>query len=234
MGYNYHSASFTEPDARKFAEAIEAGDLRRAIALARALPNGLNTSGRSGQTALMLATERQRADLVRGLIQAGANPNGGPDCSIVGLAVRLDDLTILKILLAAGADPNALLDTVPPILIAARVGAHEAIDELLKKSARINEPDSIGNTAVLVAASVGRWTTVLYLLDKGAVLSEATPIGFTIGEKAQSSRLLSNNPEGIARDQVIARWRTAGLPWPVPNSRTVEQMLKAGTWPPRR
>jgi ankyrin repeat protein len=234
MSFIYKSSSFSDPNAQKFAEEIEAGDLQKAITLARTLPDGLNTAGRSGQTALMLATERQRADIVRGLIQAGANPNGGPDCSIVGLAVRLDDLTILKILLAAGADPNDLLDTEPPILIAARVGAHEAIDELVKRSARIDEPDSIGDTALIVAASVDRWSTVLHLLDKGAVLSQATPMGFTIGETAQSSRLLATRPEGIARDQVVSRWRAAGLPWPAPDFKTVQAMLAAGTWPPRR
>jgi Ankyrin repeats (3 copies) len=234
MSFSYKSSSFADANTRKFAEAIEAGDLQKAITLARSLPDGLNTTGRSGQTALMLATERQRVDLVQGLIQAGANPNGGPDCSIVGLAVRLDDLTILKILLAAGADPNALLDTEPPILLAARVGAHEAIDALLKKSARIDEPDSVGDTALIVAASVDRWTTVLHLLDKGAILSQATPMGFNIGETAQSSRLLATRPEGIARDQVISRWRSTGLPWPAPDNNEVKAMLKAGTWPPKR
>jgi ankyrin repeat protein len=234
MGYNYGADGFVDPSARRFAIDVEAGNLRSAIERAKALPDGLNTEGKGGQTALMIATERQRADIVQGLIRAGADPNGGADCSIVGLAVRLNDLTILKTLLAAGADPNLPLRTMPPISIAARVGAHKAIDELLRHSARIDEPNSIGFTAALIASDTERWLTVNYLLDRGAKLSQSSPRGYTLAESAQISNLLSNNPEGRARDEFISRWRAGGLPWPALNNDQVKTMLDAGAWPPKR
>jgi ankyrin repeat protein len=234
MSYSYGADGFVDPNARRFALAVETGNLRSAIEFAKLLPDGLNTEGEAGQTALMIATERERADLVQGLIRAGADPNGGTNCSIIGLAVRLNDLTILKTLLAAGADPNLPLYATPPISIAARVGAHKAIDELLKNAARIDEPNSIGFTAALIASYTDRWLTVLYLLDRGANLSQSTPAGYTLGESAKISNLLSSHPEGRARDQFILRWRASGLPWPAPDNNEVKAMLKAGTWPPRR
>jgi ankyrin repeat protein len=232
--YNYNSEAFPDPKAKKFIQAVEKSNLKSAIELSKSLQDGLNTAGRSGQTALIIATERQNTTMVKGLLAAGANPNGGADCSIVGLAVRLDDLTILKTLLAAGADPNLPLHTMPPISIAARVGAHKAIDELLRHSARIDEPNSIGFTAALIASDTERWLTVNYLLDRGAKLSQWSPAGYTLGESAQISNLLSSHPEGRARDQFISRWRAGGLPWPAPNNDQVKTMLDAGAWPPKQ
>ncbi|OYQ32710.1 hypothetical protein CHU95_18290 [Niveispirillum lacus] len=49
---------------------------------------------------------------------------------------------------------------------------------------------------------------------------------------AAESRLLTGAPEGTARDEVIARWRSAGLPWPPPDAETLLAAVAQGRWPP--
>ncbi|MGD2179914.1 ankyrin repeat domain-containing protein [Lusitaniella coriacea] len=100
-----------------------------------------------------MAIKQNRADLVRLLLDAGADPNGG-DMEETGLAiaVRKDNLPILRMLLEAGADPNADMEDYERVIMeAAWYGRLEMVKLLVEYGAEVSTW-SQGETAIMSAA----------------------------------------------------------------------------------
>lgn len=153
--------------------AITTGDT---AAVQRLLTEGEDPNecyGADEEPALLVAAVERREEIVRHLLQAGANPNHGDMCGYTPLmaAVCADAIHIVKLLIEAGADPhrhcgcsgaNALQD--------AAIGGHADIVELLLNH-RVEPDDSEnaeGMTALMCAVQALDEESVQLLLTHGA------------------------------------------------------------------
>jgi hypothetical protein len=227
----FNPDAFADGAPRRFATLVTEGRYEEAIAAAADLPAGVNTLGDQNETALLLAVERGRTDGARVLLEAGADPNGGADRAPLVIAVRLPELDAAKLLLSAGADPAGRLGGDTPLHRAAALGRQDAVEMLLSAGASVDQLDRRGTTPALAAAMPDRWRIVLHLLEQGAHLAFADPAGFTVGAVAAFSKLSPSAPDGPALQDVIKRWKDAGLPWPPPTPPQVRELKKTGGWP---
>jgi hypothetical protein len=229
--YSYSPDAFSDPAARDFAEAVAAGRVGAALTAAPAAPGGVNTLGAKGETGLLIAVERGRFRMAKALLEAGADPNGGPDRAPLVYAMR-ENLPLARLLLEAGANPNGKLDGKPALYWKAMSGEIKLIEMLLAAGANIDEPDGLGNPPSFPAARTGEWTTVEYLLDHGASMAIADQNGGTLAGYAHFGHVDSENLQVKAEMRVIARWQAAGLPWPVPRPAQLREIMARGEWPP--
>jgi nucleoside phosphorylase/ankyrin repeat protein len=126
---------------RVLARAAESGDL---TILEMLLAAGADPNARDGErTALNGAVQRRSVDLVRALLERGANPNEG--------VARIFD-----------KHPGTNL------MIAASKGDLEILTDLLTKGADVTQTTTNGVTALMMAAFSGNEACVRALLAKGA------------------------------------------------------------------
>ena len=128
----------------------------------------LNAQGTHGENVLMSYVWRERVDVVKNLLERGANPNlsdGDGDTSLHGAAQK-GNIALLNLLLDAGADPNAknkLGGT--PLMWAGVYGHEEAARLLLEKGAKTNLKDNEGMTAAAWAVKNKREGVARLLRD---------------------------------------------------------------------
>jgi hypothetical protein len=227
------ASAFPDPQARAFIEAVEAGDVARAIDRARALREGVNAVGTQGETALLLAVARLDKPMVTALLTAGADPDGGPDRSPLAMAAQAKDVWFAKTLLKANASPEATSGGESPLFRAILVNRLDMIDLLLEAGAKPDAVNAMGVAPSMTAAKIDDFQAVLRLLDRGASPFAADPRGMSLAYLTGRSYLASDNPQGRARDQVAARLQSAGVPWPPPSPQDLLALKAAGRWPPR-
>lgn len=98
----------------------------------------------------------------------------------------------------------------------------------------IDQRNPINDTPLTLAAKTDQFVIAEILIDGGADIMAHNRFGWTAGYAAQTSRLLSEGPEGEARDRVISRLRERGFPFPAPRPEIVRAAAEQGDWPPRR
>ncbi|XP_062979899.1 ankyrin repeat and SOCS box protein 3 [Elgaria multicarinata webbii] len=121
---------------------------------------------------LFLAVENGHIDVIKLLLQHGANING-PHCwsewNSLHQAAYQGYPEILKLLLDNGADIESLDDfRVTPLFIAVQYGKVECVRVLLSYGANVNCQAKDQATPLFIAAQQGRETCVELLLAKGA------------------------------------------------------------------
>ncbi|XP_016052416.1 PREDICTED: ankyrin repeat, SAM and basic leucine zipper domain-containing protein 1 isoform X1 [Miniopterus natalensis] len=186
----------TEEKNEIFKKALTTGD----ISLVQELLNSgisVDSSFQYGWTPLMYAASVSNVELVRVLLDRGANASFDKDKQtilITACSARGPEEQILKcveLLLSRNADPNvACRRLMTPIMYAARDGHPQVVALLVAHGAEVNTQDENGYTALTWAARQGHKNVVLKLLELGANKMLQTKHGNTPSEIAKRNKHL--------------------------------------------
>ncbi|XP_077019760.1 ankyrin repeat, SAM and basic leucine zipper domain-containing protein 1 isoform X2 [Tamandua tetradactyla] len=186
----------TEDKNETFKKALTMGDISLVKKL---LDSGISvdSSFRYGWTPLMYAASVANVELVRVLLDRGANASFKKDkqtilitaCSARGTEEQI--LKCVELLLSRNADPNvACRRLMTPIMYAARDGHPQVVAVLVAHGAEVNTQDENGYTALTWAARQGHKNVVLKLLELGANKRLQTKDGKTPSEIAKRNKHL--------------------------------------------
>lgn len=118
----------------------------------------------TGMTALAQAAESGQLEIVRSLLDAGADPDHGGVTTPLEAAVVEGHAEIAQILIKAGADVNrAVEDGFTPLMTAAATGDLLLVEALLGAGARPRKTNDEGHTAISLAREAGHATIVTLL-----------------------------------------------------------------------
>lgn len=217
--------------------AVDKGDpsgieaARRAGANLDALDTRKATDGR---TALILAAERGRLDLVRALLKLGADPAVKARTSPHNMQAMVDNIsqerTALHAAAAAGHDKvvTALIDAgaaieakdergETPLFLAAANDCRAAVRVLIQRGAQVNLKGDDNMTPLLYAAARGHSETGLALLAAGADPLAAskereTALHWAVGSKAAPliRELIERGADPLAKNQYGATPKERG------------------------
>jgi ankyrin repeat protein len=148
--------------------AARSGNFNQILAI---LTQGANVDAtdRDGTTALMFAAQQGYTEIVRVLIEAGANlnlPRKRYGLTALMLAASEARADVLQTLVAAGADVNAKNDDgSTALMIAAHKGHLMVVQILLGAGADVNLQDKDEDSALKLAAQEGHSSVVKALLE---------------------------------------------------------------------
>jgi len=169
-------------------EGVGQGDLAAVKAAARV--GDVDERFDDGLTALILAAYSGNVEIVRFLLESGANPNvqndDGETCLVSGTAPENAD-EIIPLLLAGGADPN-LRDSQDrsPLVWAALQGHVGATSALVKAGADLSARDKEGVTALAAAVVSGHGDILDVLLAAGGTTDRGKAAMIAVnGEKPE-------------------------------------------------
>ena len=160
---NETAVPLPDPNATRLIEAIQRGDRAAARQLLATTPAVAGGRGPAGSTALMYSALYGDAQLARGLLAAGADPNGANHAGATALMWAVEHPDVVRALLDAGANPNASsgLGRTPLTLAAMQAGSAPVVRLLLDRGATPTQ------AALSAAALHGRVPVVIMLLAAG-------------------------------------------------------------------
>jgi len=150
----------------------------------------LNARDPNGATPLMHAALYAGSDMLRWLLERGADPNAKSRRSGTALHWGILDISKVRILLERGVDVNAKsADGRTALLLAASQPSNtEIVQLLLEKGADANTRDIAGRTALMAASGFGNTETMRALIAKGADVNAKTDSGSVAIMDAARSR----------------------------------------------
>lgn len=137
-------------------DAIDRADFGLVWQLVQSKQGLRDIDDESGLTPLALAAQEGLTEIVRTLIEAGADPNHGGSMTPLEAAVLEGDPEIVKMMISAGA----VLDGQSPdgqtaLMSAAMTGDIDMVDLLLQAGARVRIENGDGDTAIDLAEKYG-------------------------------------------------------------------------------
>lgn len=162
--------------------AAGAGDL---AAVTRAIAGGADVNAvddENGRTPLMYAAESGKVEVVKILIDAGAEVSkasrrGGTP---LGMAAQAGRVEVMRYLVSRGADPNA---AVPPAMVplayAASAGKIDAMRALIELGADVNRANQGGWAPLMHASQWGPAESVKWLVEHGAKIEQRDERGMS-------------------------------------------------------
>jgi ankyrin repeat protein len=129
----------------------------------------VNAVRTDGSSALLYAAYQGDADLVKALLDKGANPNLRNEYGAFPLSesVQQGSQAIIDMLLAHKADPNlGNVESETALMVAARSGNLAAAQALLKAGAKVNAKETWGGQSAVMWAAAQSQTEMLKLLIK--------------------------------------------------------------------
>lgn len=131
----------------------------------------VNAHGRQNMTPLVWALTARNVEGLRGLLQAGADPDQhvGPHHSFhpVWLAAGMDSPEPLRVLLEFKGDPNAAHEGPEFNALMQSIMRPDNLKLLVRAGADVNAADRMGRTVALSAAKLAQYEVVTYLLKQG-------------------------------------------------------------------
>ena len=162
---------------------IDFAERNQPEALEKALNDGadVNITDQGGNSALSVAILYGHTDVVRVLVEAGAELNAVTNgYTPLLLATRYKSSGIVRILLGAGADPEAVCEGKTALMMASINGDVEAVQMLLEAGAGIDARESEQQpTSLMFAVEYGQKDVVRALIDAGTDV-KATANGLSV------------------------------------------------------
>ncbi|CAK9115057.1 unnamed protein product [Durusdinium trenchii] len=143
-------------------------------------PNG--TGADIDRPPMFLAAERGHLEVVRLLLEAGADLNAATQCghTVLMFAAQNGHPDVVRVLLEAGADPKAATqDWATALMFAAQNGHPDVVRLLLEAGADPNAATRCGHTVLMFAAQNGHLEVARVLLEVGADPNAAMQDGAT-------------------------------------------------------
>ena len=138
---------------------------------------------KSGASPLYDAARMGTYDMVKSLVNYGADPNVATKAGLTPMhqAAARGNLDMVKDLVQAGAEVNAVAENGrTPIFYAAERGKASTVNFLLEKKAEVNLADKNGITPLHCAASSGNVALVKFLVSKKANFAATANDGTTV------------------------------------------------------
>jgi ankyrin repeat protein len=190
QGPDWPETSLTEappsketPDSRSESlfQAIRKGDTDAVRALLRSDRSLVNLRDSSGATPLMHGSLYAGEDLVKLLLDQGADPNVKNNAGATALMWGVGDARKVRLLVARGADVNARSEDgkTPLVIVAGQAGAAGIVKLLLEKGADIKARDINGSTALIQAAGGGDAEILRLLIARGSDVNAQSNSGGT-------------------------------------------------------
>ena len=180
--------------AQEIFEAVKSKNLARVKTLVEKNPELVNSKDESGKTPLFWACSAVSEEIIKHLIEKGADINARDRVASIPLHYLAynGDREIVNYLIEKGADVNAKHGLGRTALFSAAGGNYpENVELIISKGANVNEPDFLGNTALHIVSESGKIDGVKILLENGADLN----IKNTAGESAVFSAAKSGQIE---------------------------------------
>ncbi len=177
-------------------EAVKKGDLKAVKGYLTKDSKALNAKDEYGRTSLHLASREGYFDIVKYLIERGADVNIDDDinCTPLHLASRWGRLDCAKYLVEHGADVNIMggIEKNLTPLHSASVGGHlDIVQYLIEQGADINRGGVERIMPLHFASSIGHLGVVKYLIERGADVGIKDKDGKTAYDRAENDEVRS-------------------------------------------
>lgn len=163
-------------------QLIKNGDLKGAIDSINSGRYNLNSADSSSRTALMVSAKSGYADIVKLLLEKGADTEIMDQAGNTALFYAIESrfTGIVRLLLEKGADyGHENNEKMKPAAFAVKHGSVDILKILIEKGADINAKDCYGDTALTWAAYIGSYDSAKLLIDSGADINAVTLHGNT-------------------------------------------------------
>ena len=151
--------------------AARTGSIERVRELCEDAEIDANYVGKAGWTALIFASHNGHGEVVKLLIEKGAEVNRTGKAGVTALitASHKGRGEVVKLLIEKGAEVDLPDETGRTALMVATIHGHgEVVKLLIEKGAEVNRTGKAGVTALITASRNGRREVVKLLIEKGA------------------------------------------------------------------
>lgn len=184
-----------DPGAMRLIDAIRGGNRAALVRTLESDLTAINRKGGDGTSPLMWAALEGDVEMLRSLLDRGADPKTRNDAGASALLWAVPDVAKVALLLDRGADPNAKSnDGRTPLMVAAGIhGASPVVKLLLDRGANPSEtgPSLFGPTSPLVeAAYAADDKSLQLLLEGGADPKSAGPFALYFALRANCARCI--------------------------------------------